>query len=120
MLEYVRAKNLRSMKRALQNYYDRDMEGMLRWMQLSIIILMVMALMAPLLIFGSGPWLAIYAIFFITSIFYLVDTFCNYVLSSAPKKMEEAEDSEEEQLNEKNSCMGTEISEEKMQRIEAL
>ena len=32
--------------------------------------------------------------------------------------MEEAEDSEEEQLNEKNSCMGTEISEEKMQRIE--
>lgn len=73
------------MKRALQNYYDRDMEGMLRWMQLSIIILMVMALMAPLLIFGSGPWLAIYAIFFITSIFYLVDTFCNYVLSSAPK-----------------------------------
>ena len=55
MLEYVRTKNLRSMKRALQNYYDRDMEGMLRWMQLSIIILMVMALMAPLLIFGSGP-----------------------------------------------------------------
>ena len=77
-----------------------------------------LALMAPLLIFGSGPWLAIYAIFFITSIFYLVDTFCNYVLSSAPEKMEEAEDSEEEELNEKYSCTGTEISEEKMQRIE--
>lgn len=110
--------NLHSMQRALQNYYDRDMEGMLRWMQLSIIILMVLALMAPLLIFGSGPWLAIYAIFFITSIFYLVDTFCNYVLSSAPEKMEEAEDSEEKELNEKNSCTGAEISEEKMQRIE--
>ena len=94
--------NLHSMQRALQNYYDRDMEGMLRWMQLSIIILMVLALMAPLLIFGSGPWLAIYAIFFITSIFYLVDTFCNYVLISAPEKMEEAEDSEEKELNEKN------------------
>ena len=36
--------NLHSMQRALQNYYDRDMEGMLRWMQLSIIILMVLVI----------------------------------------------------------------------------
>ena len=87
--------NLRSMRHALVNYYDQEMDGLLRWMQLSIMILAIMALMVPFLIFGSGAWLAAIALMFFGFIFYLVDSFSAYVLSSAPKKVQEAEESEE-------------------------
>ena len=112
--------NLRAMRRSLQNYYDRDMEGMLTWMQLSVIILVVLALLAPVLIFGEGPWLAAYGIFFFVSIFYTVDSFCSYVVSSAPKRLEEAEENEEEEIYEESSNAenATEFSEEQMGRID--
>lgn len=89
-------KNLRSMRNTLQNYYDRDMDGMLLWMQLSILVLMVLAMMVPLLIFVESKGLAIFGILFFAGIFYLVDSFSNYVVSSAPKRMLEAEESEDE------------------------
>ena len=88
--------NLRSMRLALQNYYDHDMDGMLVWMKFSILVLMVLAMMVPLLIFVERQELAIFGILFFVGIFYLVDTFCNYMVSSAPKKMERAEASENE------------------------
>ena len=94
--------NLRAMRHVLRNYYDRDMEYMLRWMQLSVIILVVLAIMVPVLIFGNGPWLATYSIFFFASIFYMVDNFCSYVVSSAPSRFQEAEESEEEDKREEN------------------
>lgn len=114
--------NLRAMRSALQNYYDRDMEGMLVWMQLSIIILVVLALMVPVLIFGTGPWLAIYGIFFFASIFYMIDSFCSYVVSSAPKKLEEAEENEEEEKHEKASTANNteEMLEEQSERIDRI
>lgn len=87
-------KNLRSMRKSLQNYYDRDMDGMLLWMQFSILVLMVMAMMVPLLIFVRSKGLAVFGILFYAGIFYLVDSFSNYVVSSAPKRMQEAEESE--------------------------
>lgn len=87
-------KNLRSMRKALQNYYDRDMDGMLLWMRLSILVLMVLAMMVPLLIFIKSKGLAVFGILFFVGIFYLVDSFSNYVVSSAPKRMQEAEESE--------------------------
>ena len=92
--------NLASMRRVLQDYYDRDMDYMLSWMRLSIIILVVLAIMVPILIFGNGPWLAIYAIFFFISFFYLVDSFCSYVVSSAPGRFQEAEESDEKESRE--------------------
>jgi AraC-like DNA-binding protein len=105
-------KNLRSMRIALQNYYDRDMDGMLLWMRLSILVLMVLAIMVPLLIFVESKGLAVFGILFFVGIFYLVDSFSNYVVSSAPKRMQEAEDSEmniEEDSKEKDSEKEEEI-----------
>lgn len=87
--------NLRSMRRALVNYYDKEMDGLLRWMRMSIIIMAVFAVMVPFLIFSSGAWLAAIALLFFGFIFYLVDSFSYYVLSSAPKKVQEAEENEE-------------------------
>lgn len=111
--------NLHAMRNALQNYYDRDMEGMLTWMQLSIIILVVLALMVPVLIFGTGPWLAIYGIIFFSSIFYMVDSFCSYVVSSASHRMEEAEENE----NIKKTAITeatVEVSEDQIKRMDRI
>ncbi len=99
--------NLVKMHSALQNYYDSDkME--LRWMQFSVVILMVLAIMTPILIFGSGLWLAVYALFFYGGIFYFVDSFCGYVVSSAPQKMQVAEANET--FEENNATSGNDVA----------
>ena len=83
--------SLMAMHRALHDYYDRDTDGMLRWMQYSIVGLMLLALMVPVAIFSSGPgMLAVaFAVYFL--MFYLVDSFCFYLTSPAPERMHAAE-----------------------------
>ena len=83
--------SLVAMRRALSDYYDRDTDGMLRWMQYSIIGLMLLALMVPMAIFGTGTWLLIIAFAIYFFLFYLVDSFCFYLVSPAPERMEAAE-----------------------------
>lgn len=98
--------SLVAMHRALHDYYDRDTDGMLRWMQYSIVGLMLLALMVPVAIFSSGPgMLAVaFAIYFL--MFYLVDSFCFYLTSPAPEHIQAAEQNaaemEEELENFKN------------------
>ena len=103
-----------AMHRALHDYYDRDTDGMLRWMQYSIVGLMLLALMVPVAIFSSGPgMLAVaFAVYFL--MFYLVDSFCFYLTSPAPERMQAAEQNAaevEEELkslnNEKLTDAGT-------------
>ena len=106
--------SLMAMHRALHDYYDRDTDGMLRWMQYSIVGLMLLALMVPVAIFSSGPgMLAVaFAVYFL--MFYLVDSFCFYLTSPAPERMQAAEQNAaevEEELkslnNEKQTDAGT-------------
>lgn len=106
--------SLVAMHRALHDYYDRDTDGMLRWMQYSIVGLMLLALMVPVAIFSSGPgMLAVaFAVYFL--MFYLVDSFCFYLTSPAPERMQAAEQNAaevEEELkslnNEKLTDAGT-------------
>ena len=106
--------SLVAMHRALHDYYDRDTDGMLRWMQYSIVGLMLLALMVPVAIFSSGPgMLAVaFAVYFL--MFYLVDSFCFYLTSPAPERMQAAEQNAaevEEELkslnNEKQTDAGT-------------
>lgn len=85
---------LRAMHRTLNDYYDSDTDGMLRWMQLSIVGLMLLALTVPFVIFVTVDWLLfVIAIIVYFFIFYLVDSFCYYLTSNAPAKTQEAEDS---------------------------
>lgn len=93
---------LRAMRRTLNDYYDSDTAGMLRWMQLSIVGLMLLALMVPFAIFAPADWnwlLFLIAIAIYFFIFYLVDSFCYYLTSNAPARTQEAEENwaEEEQ-----------------------
>ena len=106
--------SLVAMHRALHDYYDRDTDGMLRWMQYSIVGLMLLALMVPVAIFSSGPgMLAVaFAVYFL--MFYLVDSFCFYLTSPAPERIQAAEQNAaevEEELrslnNEKQTDAGT-------------
>ena len=106
--------SLMAMHRALHDYYDRDTDGMLRWMQYSIVGLMLLALMVPVAIFSSGPgMLAVaFAVYFL--MFYLVDSFCFYLTSPAPEHIQAAEQNAaevEEELkslnNEKLTDAGT-------------
>lgn len=106
--------SLVAMHRALHDYYDRDTDGMLRWMQYSIVGLMLLALMVPVAIFSSGPGMltVAFAVYFL--MFYLVDSFCFYLTSPAPERMQAAEQNAaevEEELkslnNEKQTDAGT-------------
>ncbi|MBQ4386583.1 MAG: AraC family transcriptional regulator [Prevotella sp.] len=90
---------LRAMHRTLNDYYDSDTAGMLRWMQLSIVGLMLLALMVPFAIFAPAEWnglLFVIAIAIYFFIFYLVDSFCYYLTSNAPQKTQEAEENRTE------------------------
>jgi len=88
--------NIMAMRRALHDYYDRDVDGILRWMQLSIVGLTLLALMVPFAIFANGQWLMAIAFAIYFFIFYLVDSFCSYLTSSAPARMQEAEQNADE------------------------
>jgi AraC-like DNA-binding protein len=83
--------SLVAMRHALSDYYDRDTDGMLRWMQYSIIGLMLLALMVPMAIFGTGAWMLIIAFAIYFFLFYLVDSFCFYLVSPAPERVQAAE-----------------------------
>lgn len=90
---------LRAMHRTLNDYYDSNTAGMLRWMQLSVVGLMLLALMVPFAIFAPAEWnglLFVIAIAIYFFIFYLVDSFCYYLTSNAPSRMQEAEESRAE------------------------
>ena len=88
--------SLVAMRRALHNYYDRDTDGMLRWMQYSIVGLMLLALLVPVAIFSSGPGMLIVAFAVYFFLFYLVDSFCFYLTSPAPERMQAAEQNADE------------------------
>lgn len=99
MVFYLRHhyQNLRFLSQALKNYYDEDLEDLLRWMRVSAIMLPIMGLMVPLMIFADGLWLMFFGLTMFMFIFFLVDSFFNYVVSAAPAKVKEAEEHEEEE-----------------------
>ena len=87
---------MRHLRETLANYYDADMDYVLRWMEWSVIQLTLMAVMVPVIIFGHGLLLAIFALLFFFGIFYLVDSFCLFVVSNTPAKVVEAETGQNE------------------------
>lgn len=120
------AMNLIAMRRALQDYYDKENHHILTWMKLSIILLMMLSMMVPLVIFGSGKWLLLVSFIIYFAIFYFVDSFCSYLNSSAPARILEAEvnadEVEQEIVGEKDVALtggeGGHLTDETMQAID--
>ena len=106
----VHLRNLATMRHTLQNFYDRDTEDMLHWMKLSIMVLMIMALMVPLLIFVESKGLAVFAFLFFIGIFFLVDSFCVYIVSSAPTRVSAAEENASEEDEERIAVNNEEMT----------
>ncbi len=82
---------LRRLRQSLDDYYDNDLSLRLDWMQISITVLAALALLVPAMIFVPGRWLMAFAVVFLYGIWYFVDCFCDYVKSSMPRKVQEAE-----------------------------
>ena len=85
-------KNVRFLQHALKNYYDEDLGTQLRWMRLSAIMLPIAALMVPLVMFSGGLLLFGFGLVMYVFLFFLVDSFFSYVVSTAPAKVHEAEE----------------------------
>ena len=114
--------NLIPMHHALQDYYDDDMGEQLHWMQFSVLVLMAQALMVPMLIFVQSQWLAVFGVFCLFGLFYLVDSFSYYIVSSGPVTMQEAERNAEEEVREQKQMSHGEaqaLSEEQTARVAA-
>ena len=95
--------NIRFLVRALKNYYDEDLGDLVRWMRVSAVVLPVMGFIVPIMIFANGEGLTFFGLLMFFFIFFLVDSFFNYVVSSAPAKVKEAEEHEDEEIKEQDS-----------------
>ena len=85
---------LKRMKHVLDDYFDRGQDGLLRWMQISIFSLSIVALTSPFCIFLQPQWLVLFVSFVLVSISYTWFCFVRYVLTSAASRMREAEGSD--------------------------
>jgi len=81
---------LRRMRRSLHDYYDYDISQRIEWMQVSIWVLAVLSLFVPAFIFAPGRWLMGFAVVFFYGTWYFVDSFCDYVKGSMPRKVAES------------------------------
>jgi len=87
---------LKRMKQVLNDYFDCNQDGLLRWMQVSIVTMTVIALTAPFCIFLPPQWLIVFVALVLGSISYMWFCFVRYVMTSAASHMREAEGSEKE------------------------
>ena len=70
----------RRVRLALDSYFDRERHGVIRWMRNSTMLLSLSAVFAPMVIFWSGPLLAVYSLIIFVGITYTVVCFNGYGL----------------------------------------
>ena len=109
---------MKAMRITLQNYFDWNMDDQLKWIQFSIYILASVGLTVPFVIFGAGKWLAFYSLFFFACIFYFVDSFCIYVQSTIPQRLQEAGESERKEQSEEGRNVDQRIDPIAINRVE--
>lgn len=112
---YLETLELRRMRLALANYYDRERSNLLNWMRWSVGVLSVLALMAPILIYLQGLILAVYALMMFVGIFYMWLQFIGYIRTNAARRMREAEENEEEVIS--SEMQSEEIVNDELPRI---
>ena len=114
----IEIRELRLMRRSINDYFDRDMGEMLSWMKGSIVILFLMALLVPVIIFSSGWLLAAYGLLFMSGIYYLVISFVCYAVSNDAHKVQEVSQQAEENITEEKAAPT--MSQEDQKRIETI
>lgn len=100
-------RELRHMRRSINDYFDRDMGELLSWMKSGIVILLLMALLVPIIIFSSGWPLEAYGLFSMVGVYYLVISFVCYAVSNDAHMVQEAgQHAEEDALQKPKSGNG--------------
>jgi len=79
-------------KRALADYYDRDMSSLLRWIELSIVVLALIGVTAPPFVFHSGRFLQVYMLLIFFGVYYMILSFVCYSVSSDAQTVTVAEE----------------------------
>jgi len=88
---------VRRMKRALAGFYDYDTSQLTGWFGVSVVLLGLSGLMAPIAIFWSDGWLLIYSLTLFFTIFYCVINFYSYGIDHAGQQtISEAEENAKE------------------------
>lgn len=85
------SRELNRMREVLADYYDREPDGLVNWMELGIGALLILAITVPFCIFIEGWPLAVYGLLFMVAIAYLWFNFVRYVIGSAAVRVKEAE-----------------------------
>ena len=112
----------RRVRLAMDNYFDRERRGVIRWMRNSTMLLSLSAVFAPAVIFWSGPLLVVYTLIIFFCISYTVVSFYGYGLDRHRlHDLQQVERSlqEDEQQAAADSEAGGELSEHDMKRIAA-
>ncbi len=106
------------MQRAVEEYYDRERNDLLRWMGFSIIVLASFALIVPIIMFAPDFILIPFAILSFFMIYYTASSFYAYGISLDTQRVEEAENSLQTDAEEEEQEAGTGLSEGEKRRIE--
>ena len=111
------------METVIEDYFDRERQGLTRWMKHAIGINGLLAIFVPLLIFGPNIVIVIFSLTFFWGIFMMWFSFVRYFTSNDMSRVREAETNAEESVREEKSegrnqmAGGDGLSPETMQHI---
>ena len=112
-LAWTNAEGFLRLHKMLNSYFDREMNSVLQWMERSVMLLSIIALLVPFIIFESGIFLLFFSILCFGTIYYCIISFICYSVSNAVRQLKQAEELDQE---EEVSAMS--LSEEEMQRLD--
>ena len=100
---FLQFRELMRMKTVIEDYFDREQQGLTRWMKHAIGINGLLAIFVPLLIFGPNIVIVIFSLTFFWGIFMMWFSFVRYFTSNDMKRVREAEDNAREEKS-KAAC----------------
>lgn len=104
---FLQFRELERMKAVIEDYFDREQQGLTRWMKHAIGINGLLAIFVPLLIFGPNIIIIIFSLTFFWGIFMMWFCFVRYFTSNDAKRVREAEENAEESAREETTKAGS-------------
>ena len=98
-------RELRRMESVIENYYDRERQGLTQWMKHAVGVNGLLAAFVPLLIFGPNIIITVFSLTFFWGIFMMWFSFVRHFTSNAMYRLREAEESDREEKAEVRSQM---------------
>ena len=110
-------RELQRVEAVIEDYYDRERQGLTRWMKLAISVNGLLAVFVPLLIFGPSIIITVFALTFFWGIFMMWFSFVRYFTSNDMRRVQEAEENAHEEQMEADGEQNGFISDDIMQYV---